>query len=89
MTYDFVMGVSRQALETMLSMSLPILLSAMVVGLAVSVFQSATQIQEMTLTFVPKIIATMLALLLFGPWILAKMTDFATEVFQNIPYWIR
>ena len=85
MSYEFVMGFSRQALETMLLVSLPVLGLSMVVGLLISIFQSVTQIQEMTITFVPKIIITFVALLLFGPWMISKLAGFLREVILNIP----
>jgi len=89
MSPEFVMGLARQSLETLLAVSLPILLMSLVVGLIISIFQSVTQIQEMTLSFVPKIIVTFLALLLFGSWMMAKMTDFTREILQNISHWVQ
>lgn len=89
MTPEFVIGLARQALETMLMVSLPILLVSLVVGLVISIFQSVTQIQEMTISFVPKIVITFVALLLFGGWMMAKLSDFTIEIFQNFPKWIQ
>jgi len=85
MNYEFILGFSRQALETMLLVSLPVLGLSMLVGLVISVFQSVTQVQEMTITFVPKIMVTFIALLVFGPWMLSKLTGFLREVIVNIP----
>ncbi|MFZ0943359.1 MAG: flagellar biosynthesis protein FliQ [Syntrophobacteraceae bacterium] len=85
MSYEFVIGFGRQAIETMLLVSMPILGLSMVVGLIISIFQSVTQIQEMTITFVPKIFITFLALLIFGSWMLGKLTGFLREVIINIP----
>ncbi len=85
MNYEFVIGFSRQALEIMLFVSLPILGVSMILGLVVSVFQSITQIQEMTITFVPKIVGTFIALLVFGSWMLTKLADFLREVLTSIP----
>ncbi|MFZ2445919.1 MAG: flagellar biosynthesis protein FliQ [Syntrophobacteraceae bacterium] len=85
MTYEFLIGFSRQALETTLLVSLPVLGVSMVVGLVISIFQSVTQIQEMTITFVPKIVATFLALLIFGSWMLSKLAEFLREVILSIP----
>jgi len=85
MNYEFILGFSRQALETMLMVSLPVLGVSMVVGLVISVFQSVTQIQEMTITFVPKVIVTFLALLVFGSWMLSKLAGFLREVIVSIP----
>ena len=85
MNYEFVIAFGRQAIETMLLVSMPVLGLSMLVGLVVSVFQSITQIQEMTITFVPKIFITFLALLIFGSWMLGKLTGFLREVILNIP----
>ena len=89
MTPDFIVGFSRQAVETTLMLALPMLGLGMLVGLIVAVFQSVTQIQEMTLTFVPKIVAVMLGLLLFGPWMLTKLLNFTEGVFRDFPQYIR
>ncbi len=86
MNYEFILGFSRQALETMLLVSLPILGLSMVVGLIISIFQSVTQIQEMTITFVPKIVVTFVGLLIFGSWMLGKLADFLRDVILNIPH---
>ncbi|MCK8602427.1 flagellar biosynthesis protein FliQ [Syntrophobacteraceae bacterium DRH4] len=83
------MGLARQSLETLLWVSLPVLLVSLLVGLVISVFQSVTQIQEMTLSFVPKIIVTFLALVVFGSWMMAKITDFTREILVNIPLWLK
>jgi len=89
MTEDFIIGFARQALETMLLVSLPVLLVSLVVGVIISLFQSVTQMQEMTITFVPKIVATFLSLILFGAWMIDRMTDFLREVLVNLPNWAR
>lgn len=89
MTFEFVLGFGRQALETMLTVSLPILLVSLVIGLVVSVFQSITQIQEMTISVVPKIVLTFVSLLVFGPWMMGKMTDLLRDVIVNLPNWAR
>ena len=89
MTPEFIIGFAKGAVETTLTLAMPILGLGMVVGLTVSIFQSVTQIQEMTLTFVPKIIAVMLAMLMFGPWMLNKLTEFTSQVITNIPNYIR
>ena len=80
-----VMALGQNALETMLLVSAPLLLSALVVGLLVSVFQAATQINEMTLSFIPKLIAIFAALLLAGPWIITMMTDYMRRLITSIP----
>lgn len=89
MTVEFVIGFGRQALEAMLLISLPVLLVSLVVGLLISIFQAVTQIQEVTITFVPKIVMTFLALLFFGSWMLSKLTGLTREILENIPYWAR
>lgn len=89
MTPDFIIGFARGAIETTLFLALPILGVGMFVGLAVSIFQSITQIQEMTLSFVPKIVAVFLALLLFAPWMLEKVIQYTENLITNIPQYIR
>ncbi|ADK85678.1 flagellar biosynthetic protein FliQ [Desulfarculus baarsii DSM 2075] len=89
MNVDFIIGFARQGMEITLLMAAPVLGVGMVVGLLVSIFQSVTQIQEMTLTFVPKILAVMVALLFFGPWMLAKMMNYTESIIQNIPTYIK
>jgi len=85
MSYEFIIGFGKHAIETMLLVSVPILGLSMAIGLLISVFQSVTQIQEMTLTFVPKVVVTFLALLIFGSWMLSKLADFLREVILSIP----
>lgn len=89
MTPEFVIGLARQALETMLMVSLPILLSSLVIGLLISIFQSVTQIQEMTLAFVPKIVVTFLSLLLFGGWMVNRILDYTREILTKFPNWVQ
>jgi flagellar biosynthesis protein FliQ len=89
MTEDFIIGFARQAIETMLMVSLPVLLVSLVVGVIISLFQSVTQMQEMTITFVPKIVTTFLSLIIFGPWMIERITGFLREVLVNLPYWVR
>ena len=89
MTPEFIMALARQTVETFLAVSLPVLLVSLVVGLVISVFQSVTQIQEMTISFVPKIVITFLSLLLLGSWMMTKMTDFTRMILENFPQWIK
>ena len=89
MTPEFVIGFAREAIEMTLVISLPMLGIGMVVGIIISVFQAATQIQEMTLTMVPKIVAIFLALLIAFPWIMDKMMNYTTNLFLNLPVYIR
>lgn len=81
MNATLAMELSQGALTTSLLLLVPILGIALVVGLAVSVFQAVTQINEMTLTFVPKLVALFATLLLLGPWMLATMVDYSTGLF--------
>ena len=89
MTPEFVVGFARQAIELTLLIALPMLGIGMIVGIIVSVIQAATQIQEMTLTMVPKIVAIFLALLVAFPWIMDKMMTYTRNLFLNLPNYIR
>lgn len=82
---DAVLVILVQALHLMLLVSAPVLGAALVAGLAVSILQAATQINEMTLTFVPKLLAMFAALALAGPWMLALLTDYVRRLFGDIP----
>ncbi|WP_300451271.1 flagellar biosynthesis protein FliQ [Accumulibacter sp.] len=85
MTPELVMDVGRQAVEMTLLLSAPLLLGALVIGLIVSVFQAATQINEQTLAFVPKLVGMFLILLLAGPWMLEMMVEYVRRLFESIP----
>ncbi len=85
MTPETVLDVGREALWIMALLSAPLLLSALAVGLIVGMIQAATQIQEMTLTFIPKLIVLALALLISGSWMLSLITDFSITLIKNIP----
>ncbi|MFV0421016.1 flagellar biosynthesis protein FliQ [Oleidesulfovibrio sp.] len=89
MTPEFVVGFARQAIELALTISLPMLGIGLAVGVFVSVIQAATQIQETTLSFIPKIVSIFLALLVSFPWIMDKMLAFTRDVFINIPNYVR
>ncbi len=84
MTIDYVLEVGRQALIVTLLASAPMLLSGMVIGLLISIFQSVTQIQEITLTFVPKIVVVMGAFVICLPWIADIVLIFVRELFSSI-----
>ncbi|MDR3630080.1 MAG: flagellar biosynthesis protein FliQ [Desulfocapsaceae bacterium] len=84
MTPDFAINICRKAVETILLISAPTLLAGMIVGLLVSIFQAATQINEQTLSFIPKIVVVFLTLLIFGPWIIRVMTSFTIGIFDSI-----
>ena len=79
-----VLNIGRQCLLVTLQVSLPILLFGLVAGVLVSIFQAVTSIQEFTLTFVPKLLAVILALAIFGPWILSTLVSFTVNVFSNM-----
>lgn len=89
MTPEFIIGFARQSIELTLAIALPMLGVGLGVGVLVSILQAATQIQEMTLTFVPKIIAVFLALLISFPWIMDKMISFTQDIFLNFPQYIK
>lgn len=89
MTQDFVVGLARHAIELTLIISLPMLGLGLIVGLIVSIFQAVTQIQEMTLSFVPKIVAVLFGLLFSFPWMMHKLLDFTKELIEQIPLMIR
>jgi flagellar biosynthesis protein FliQ len=89
MNVETVIAIGRSALELTLALAGPVLLFGLVAGLAVSVFQALTQINEITLTFIPKIAATLAALVLFGPWMLARLVTFTTNLFQSLPGYVR
>ena len=84
-----VMDLARLSMETMLMVGGPLLAIALVVGLLVSIFQALTQINEATLTFIPKILAMGGALLILGPWMLRIMTTFTTNLYENINVYLR
>jgi len=85
MNPDMVIHYGVGALKMVLMLSMPMLLTALVVGVAISLFQAVTQIQEMTLTFVPKIIAVFLVLVLAASWMVEKMISYTQELFSHIP----
>jgi flagellar biosynthetic protein FliQ len=85
MTQEMVLQLGRNALEITLLLAGPVLLFGLIAGLVVAVFQALTQINEMTLIFIPKIGATVLAIALFGPWMLQKLINYTTALFEAIP----
>jgi len=80
-----VMEIGRQAIEAALMLSAPLLLVALLVGLLVSIFQAATQINEATLSFIPKLVAVFLVLILAGPWMLQYILEFMRNMLESIP----
>ncbi len=89
MTPELVMELAQQAIKVTLLVSLPILGIGLLVGVLISLIQAATQIQEMTLTFVPKILSIFVGLLLLLPWIMHQLTGFTLEILTNLPTYSR
>ncbi|WP_089274191.1 flagellar biosynthesis protein FliQ [Humidesulfovibrio mexicanus] len=89
MTPEFVVGFAREAMELTLVICLPMMGVGLAVGIIVSIFQAATQIQDSTLSLVPKLIAMFVALILAFPWIMDKMITYTTNLFLNLPTYIR
>ncbi|WP_423229748.1 flagellar biosynthesis protein FliQ [Thermithiobacillus plumbiphilus] len=85
MTPETIMTIGQQALQLTLLISAPLLLTALAAGLLVSLFQAATQINEMTLSFIPKVVAMAFVLLLTGPWMLRLLMDYTRRLIENIP----
>lgn len=84
MSSEFVINTAEQAIYTVLMISGPLLLLALGIGLLVSIFQATTQIQEQTLAFVPKIVAVLVGIIFFGPWMLSRMISFTYQIFNNL-----
>ncbi|GAA4015077.1 flagellar biosynthesis protein FliQ [Actimicrobium antarcticum] len=85
MTPESVMSMGRQAMEVMLMVAAPLLMVALVIGLIVSIFQAATQINEQTLSFIPKLVGVFVTLVVAGPWMLSIMLDYMRQIFTGIP----
>ena len=88
MTPELVMTIFQQALEIILILVLIVLLPALAVGLLVSMFQAATQINEMTLSFIPKLLITLFTLMIAGPFMLSMMIEYTRKLIQEIPFFI-
>jgi len=89
MEEGLVLDLFQQAMMNIILLSLPMLLIALIVGLAISIFQATTQIQEATLAFVPKILAVFIILVVFSPWLLKKTIDFTDYIFSNINNFVK
>jgi flagellar biosynthesis protein FliQ len=85
MNQDVVVHIFMDATELALKVALPLLLAGLIVGLVISVFQAVTQIQEMTLSFIPKILAVAVVAVVAGPWMLDQLVTYTTELYQGIP----
>ncbi len=88
-TPDFVANITADALKIAILIAAPMLGLGLLVGLAVSIFQAVTSIQEMTLTFIPKILAVMLAILVFAPWMMQTMISYTAKIIIDIPLYVR
>ncbi|MEC0274256.1 MULTISPECIES: flagellar biosynthesis protein FliQ [Peribacillus] len=84
MSADFVIDIAEKGIYMVLIIAGPLMVIALIVGLLVSIFQATTQIQEQTLAFVPKIVAVLLGLILFAPWMLSHLLSYANEIFGNL-----
>jgi flagellar biosynthesis protein FliQ len=89
MSYSVALGLGREAIFVAMLVCAPALGLGLLTGLIVSLFQAVTQIQEPTLAFIPKIVVVAFSILLFGPWMLALLTNFTTQIFTSIPQFIR
>ena len=89
MSPELVMAIGRDGLETMLLLAAPLLMVALGVGLLIGIFQAATQINEMTLSFIPKLLGMAVALMVSGPWMLKLIVDYTQSLIINIPSLIR
>jgi flagellar biosynthesis protein FliQ len=88
-TDEMVMTIGTEAIKTTLYLAGPMLVASMAVGILVSIIQAVTQINESTLTFIPKIIAVLLVLTIMGPWMLEVMQNYTTDILGNVGEWIR
>jgi len=89
MSLDFVVGIMAEAIWITLLISAPVLIVGLVVGVVISLFQAVTQVQEMTLVFVPKIVACLVALVAALPWMINLLLSFTHNLFVNIPMYIK
>ena len=89
MSQTLVIDLAQKGLFLLLQLSLPTLVLSLIVGLAVSVFQAVTQINEMTLTFIPKLVTVFIALIFFGPWMINITLDFMQQIFLHLPEYAR
>ncbi|MFH1068819.1 MAG: flagellar biosynthesis protein FliQ [Candidatus Glassbacteria bacterium] len=89
MSQQFIIHLGREVFFTSVLVASPMLIAGLIVGVTISVIQTATSIQEQTLTFIPKIIAVVVSLILFMPWMMNTMLDFSIELINNIPNYVR
>ena len=89
MTLDFIVGIMAETVWTTLLVAAPVLIVWLVVGVVISLFQAVTQVQEMTLVFVPKIVACLIALVAALPWMINILVSFTHNIFSNIPLYVK
>ena len=89
MTEEIVLNLGRDAIWTTVALAAPLLLASLVVGLVVSIFQAVTQINEATLTFIPKMLAIVVVLVVLAPWMTQMITSYTTELFTSLPNYVR
>jgi flagellar biosynthetic protein FliQ len=89
MTEDIVISLGRDAIWTTVLLASPLLISALVVGLIVSIIQAVTQINESTLTFIPKMLTIVVVLIILAPWMTQMITSYTTELFTSLPNYVR
>ncbi len=89
MNEELILKLGQDAIRTTAMISAPMLLAALIIGLIISVFQAVTQINEATLTFIPKMIVIFVVILIAGPWMLDVMTHYTTELYENIASFVR
>ncbi|AGH86470.1 MULTISPECIES: flagellar biosynthesis protein FliQ [Ralstonia solanacearum species complex] len=88
MTPEYVLNMARQAMQVAMMIGAPMLLVSLIVGLLVAVFQAATQLNEQTLSFIPKLLAVAATMILAGPWVLGVIVDYTRDVLTNIPNYV-
>jgi flagellar biosynthetic protein FliQ len=89
MTQELVIGLATESIKVLLMVAAPMLIAGLAVGIAISIFQTATSIQDQTLTFIPKIVAVLLVLLISFPWVTQVMIEFTTKLFSNLHTYVR
>ncbi len=89
MTEDIVISLGRDAIWTTVLLSAPLLISALIVGLVVSIIQAVTQINESTLTFIPKMLTIVVVMIILAPWMTQMLTSYTTELFTSLPNYVR
>jgi len=89
MSEEIVMQIATETLKTMMLIAGPMLIAAMVIGIIVSILQAITQINEATLTFIPKMVAIIVVLLVMAPWMLEVLQNYSSEIFGNFAAWVR